>query len=237
MRELTYENQGMKIEQIRVVGWENAVIGMRLPMNSEAQSDSGKGADGEFVLGDKDKDLMIRLAKAGTDHSKVLRMIHVSALVKMPMTWWAHYDTYKVGTVAISRSRMHKLTSRILDHDDFFVEEWNETHELILNKINEHILLAQKHKENNDTINANIEWRRALDLLPMTYCQQRIIDLNYQVLLNILGSRYKVERLSLEWNFFCEAFLNTLPWLNQIYDATKNKRSLTTEEFAALPKK
>jgi hypothetical protein len=237
MRELTYENQGMKIERVQVTNWENAIIGMRLPMNSEDQSDSIVNKQGDFELGPKDKDLMIRLAKAGTDHSKVLRMIHVSALVKMPMTWWAHYDTYKVGTVAISRSRMHKLTSRILDHDDFFVEEWNETHELILNKINEHILLAQKHKENNDTINANIEWRRALDLLPMTYCQQRVIDLNYQVLLSILGSRYKVERLSLEWNFFCEAFLDILPWLNQIYDATKHKRSLTTEEFIAMSKK
>jgi hypothetical protein len=241
-----YMNQGMRITRIMTSGWENAILGMRLPMNSEHLSDStyniplGSDKD-QFILldsgydiGPKDQDLIIRLAKAGTDHSKVLRMIHVSALVKMPMTFFKHYDTYKVATTAISRSTMHKgVGKELLTKDDFYVEEWNNEQDIMLETLNK---LQIQHNNATDQTEKRKIWRRLIDALPMCYCQERLIDLDYQTLLAILGSRYQVEKLSPEWNFFCEAFLKDCPMLERLYEATKHKRTMTTEEFTAISK-
>ena len=230
------KNQGMNITGIRVFGIEHAILGMRYPLNSEKNSDTFLDNDGFVVVGPKDLDLLIRLSKAGTDHRKVLRMINVYASVKMPFTWWAHYDTYKVGTTAISRSRMHKLTERLLRRDDFYVEEWDDSNKMVMDNINNHIDQALTFKEVQEPKNAKYHWRKALDALPMTYCQERMINLNYEVLLNILGSRYKVEKLAPEWDFFCQHFIDNCMHLEEIYDAVKHKRSLTTGEFNAKSK-
>lgn len=228
-----WTKQGMRVSQVMTIGWQNAVIGMRLPMNSEAQSDSTETA-GRFVLGPKDKDLIIRLTKAGTDHSKVLRMIHVQALVKMPLTWWKHYDTYKVATTAISRSTMHKAVGgKSLTMDDFFFFQPELADKSLINKINS---LQELLKFSSSPDDKRIYWEQIIDLLPNAYCQERMIDLNYQTLLAILGSRYSVEKLDEPWNFFCEAMIMECPHLGDIYDAVKHKRSMTTLEFEAMKK-
>jgi len=229
MNTKVFADQGMKVQRINVTGWENAIYGMRLPMNSEAQSDSTINLYHEFLLGDKDKNLMIRLAKAGTDHSKVLRMIHVSALVKMPLSWWKQYDTYKISTTAISRSTMHRgIGGQKLTKNDFFVLAPDFFNYSIIDSLNK---LQEQMKATEDQEQKRIIWERIIDLIPTSYCQERMLDLNYQVLLNILGSRYQVEKLDKPWNFFCESFLHTCPHLQDLYDAVKHKRSLTTEEF------
>lgn len=234
---MKYQKQGMHISDIEVSNWKNAVKGMRYPLNSDFKSDSFIDNHVGFVLGPEDANLIIRLSKAGTDHRKILRMIKVSASVQMPMNWWIHYDTYKVGTVAISRSRMHRLTQRLLTKNDFYVEEWDDENQRTMDVINEYIDCAQTMKEIKDTDKAQYYWRKALDSLPMTYCQERMIDLNYEVLINILGARYKVERLSSEWDFFCQAFLDYCPQLKEIYEAVKSKRTMTTDEFNKMSKK
>lgn len=66
-----------------------------------------------------DHDLMMRLAKAGPEHAKYRRMIVVYADVTAPLYWWAEYDTYKVGTVANSCSKMHKLLHKPFETSDF----------------------------------------------------------------------------------------------------------------------
>lgn len=234
----------MKITKIRTFGWEGAIEGMRYPKNSEAQSDSGYFINncpdpkfntpqyhnlGEFKVGPKDLDLILRLTKAGKDHRKVLRMIHVQASVDMPMTWWAQYDTYKVGTVANSRSRMHKFGSKYLSIEDFTISKETESFiQPIINTINE---LINKYTNESDPIIKKIYWKTALDLLPQSYNQERMIDLNYEVLISILGSRYRVEKLSTEWNYFGDCFLEACPYLNEIFEAVKKQRSMTTQEF------
>ena len=98
----------IKIENTKVEGWEQAIRGMRNPLNSWEKSDSlfyngerdghseyrtilGKIASGwhdekaEFILGPNDKDLMERLAKAGKDHAKYRRMITVTADIIAPL--------------------------------------------------------------------------------------------------------------------------------------------------------
>ena len=232
---MVFVQQGMKICKIETMGWKNAITGMRYPMNSELQSDSLVDSSILVKLGDKDLDLMKRLAKAGTDHSKFLRMIHVSASVRMPFSWWKQFDTYKIATTAISRSTMHRgVGKELLTRDDFYTEQWREENQYILDKINDiqqQILKAEQDK--NIKLKKQL-WRRLMDVLPLTLCQERMIDFNYQVLLNILGSRFQVEKLSQEWDFFCNAFLTCCPYLKEFYDTTKHKRSLTTEEFKKL---
>lgn len=136
----------LKIEKEKVVGLEVAVRGMRNPMNSWEQSDSGYCAEYDecdkcpafdisnrkclygniaslheepFAIGPKDFDLMERLRAAGTDHRKFMRMIVVYWDITAPLYWWKEFDTYKVGTVANSCSTMHKIHAKEFTLDDF----------------------------------------------------------------------------------------------------------------------
>lgn len=124
----------LKVENVEVLGWEHAIRGMRNPKNSWAKSDSGTKCPygkekccGEcqqnFCIGPNDKQLMMSLRNAGTDHRKFMRFIDVYMDITAPLYWWKEFDTYKVGTVASSCSTMHKLTAKELTLDDFSHED------------------------------------------------------------------------------------------------------------------
>ena len=136
----------LKIEETEVVGWKAAIRGMRNPMNSWDQSDSGHCQKdlardcvtcvhrdtgysactaGHFDVGPRDYDLMTRLRNAGTDHRKFMRMIEVYVDITAPLYWWKEFDTYKVGTVANSCSTMHKIAAKEFTLDDFSYEHLN----------------------------------------------------------------------------------------------------------------
>lgn len=72
-----------------------------------------------FMIGPNDLDLMTRLRNAGTDHRKFMRMITVYLDITAPLYWWSEYDTYKVGTVANSCSKMHKMLAKPFEMNDF----------------------------------------------------------------------------------------------------------------------
>lgn len=115
----------IKLENTEVVGWEAAIRGMRNPMNSWEKSDSIFIEDGEYHditgprIGSNDHDLMMRLASAGPVHAKYRRMIVVYVDILAPEYWWSEFDTYKIGTVANSCSKMHKLLERPFEMNDF----------------------------------------------------------------------------------------------------------------------
>ena len=129
----------IKIENVKVTGFEDTIRGMRNPMNSWAKSDSGicKGGDdgigcthcadyicdhefdGEFHIGVDDYKLMLNLARAGSVDGKYRRMIVVYMDITAPLYWWKEFDTYKVGTVANSCSTMHKIHAKEFTRDDF----------------------------------------------------------------------------------------------------------------------
>ncbi len=199
----------LKVEIIDVSGIFGAMIGMRYPKNSEKEGDSLSFSD----IGIKDRELLLRLTKAGRDHRKTLRMIHVQASVLMPISWWIQYDTYKVATVANSRSRMHKMGSRLLTEEDFYVEHWTKAMSYVLEELNKDIIIWQQVKD-------KAAWRRVIDLLPMSYMQERMIDLNYETLLSILESRYN-EKLRGEWRFFCDSFLASCVFLRELWESLK----------------
>ena len=119
----------IKLKNTDVYGFEAAIRGMRNPWNSWEKSDSYstyiedehtlQRAPFEFFVGENDLALMKKLVSAGTDHSKFMRMINVTCDITAPMYWWAEYDTYKVGTVRNSCSKIHKLLSRPFEMSDF----------------------------------------------------------------------------------------------------------------------
>lgn len=127
----------IKIENVEVLGWEHAIRGMRNPMNSWDKSDSHECEGScdycefwrldercnhkkdDFIIGPNDLALMKKLAKAGTDHRKFMRMIVVYLDITAPLYWWKEFDTYKVGTVANSCSTMHKIHAKTFTWDDF----------------------------------------------------------------------------------------------------------------------
>ena len=107
------------ISKVSVYGFQEAIRGMRNPMNSWDKSDSkvlhtnqtfrlgderiymDHSVNG-YIVGPKDKQLMKNLCKAGPDHRKFMRMIVVYVDITAPFYWWKEFDTYKVGTVANS---------------------------------------------------------------------------------------------------------------------------------------
>lgn len=123
----------LKVENVEVLGWGHAIRGMRNPKNSWAKSDSGPECPygkekccGEcqqnFCIGPNDKQLMMALRNAGTDHRKFMRMITVYLDITAPLYWWKEFDTYKVGTVANSCSTMHKIAAKEFTLEDFSCE-------------------------------------------------------------------------------------------------------------------
>lgn len=82
----------MNIEMIRdPQGFDQAIMAMRNPMDSWAKTDSewnlSSNTEPYFTIGDKDKELSIKLQKAGPEHCKHLRMIYVWADITAPRYW------------------------------------------------------------------------------------------------------------------------------------------------------
>ena len=226
------------IENPKIYGLEATIRGMRNPMNSWDKSDSGycdilddpyqEILENSFRVGEKDHDLMLRLAKAGPVDGKFRRMITVSLDITAPLYWWKEFDTYKVGTVANSCSTMHKIHAKEFALDDFSREhlidfatdcyfEVNEygakmifdpkdTLVLIINMLNKarDLFLETKDKK---------YWWQMIQLLPSSYNQKRTVLLNYEVLSNIYKHR-KDHKLD-EWRLFCE-WIETLPYSDVI---------------------
>lgn len=145
----------LKVENVEVLGWEHAIRGMRNPKNSWAKSDSGPECPygkekccGEcqqnFCIGPNDKQLMMALRNAGTDHRKFMRMITVYLDITAPLYWWKEFKTYRAGKrfgddepdiiddgyleydiEMNSCSTMHKIADKEFTLDDFSHEHLN----------------------------------------------------------------------------------------------------------------
>ena len=216
-------------ENTSIYGWEAAIRGMRNPLNSWDKSDSGYCNDkldkcerytvcnvmGKFCVGNNDLELMKRLVKSGTDHSKFMRMINVTVDITAPLYWWAEYDTYKVGTVRNSCSKMHKIHSKEITLDDFSFEDFEvEDGEIFLSDCFKNVvadceMLRKKFVETGD----KKYWRGLIQLLPESYNQRATVQLNYAVLRNMYHSR-KNHKLDC-WRTFCE-WIETLPYAKEL---------------------
>lgn len=206
---------------------EFIIEGMRNPMNSWDKSDSrvcnymSKGycdacekqdncatcrEETDFYLGGMDEELMQRLANAGTDHRKFMRMMPVYVRITAPLYWWKEFDTYKVGTVANSCSTMHKIQAKEFKLEDFSHEHMDIASETCLETTIGYLnLFRQSFLENHD----KDIWWQMIQLLPSSYNQTRNVMMNYEVLANIYNSR-KDHKLD-EWREFCK-WIETLPY-------------------------
>lgn len=197
----------MKFENTKTFGFENAIIGLRLPMCKDFAEARAKSKFGDIDNDGKDLDLMQRLIKAdektsGQPNSKFLRMIHAQVAITAPMYFWSELDTYKVGTVTNSTSKMHKLASYPITQECFEKPIQENT----LNYLEELRVLF------NETKNKEY-WRTLLINLPVSWLQTRMFDCNYQTLRNIYHQRFN-HKLT-EWKDFCK-WAETLPYAKLI---------------------
>ena len=160
----------IKLERTDVMNFENAIRGARNPMNSWNRMDSFYDEDGNFVMGENDRDLAKRLVKAGNDHRKFIRQIFVSVDITAPLYWWKEYDTYKVGTVANSTSTMHKITSKPFSIDDFSCDRMNDDTVKQMENVIAH--LEKLRLEFLETKDKTI-WYSIIQFLPSSYNQMR----------------------------------------------------------------
>ena len=141
----------MKFERSNTYNWENAMHGLRHPMESYAKGDTMwyedtveneykcgnealavDSANGRFLgIGPNDMDLAQRMIKAGNPNDKFLRQIFVSVDITAPLYWWKEMDTYKVGTVANSTSTMHKLASTPITLDCFETDDYQPNLDIV----------------------------------------------------------------------------------------------------------
>lgn len=254
----------VKIENYEVLGWEHAIRGMRNPLNSWDKSDSewsycgGTEAEGyveavqmgcedegyAYDIGPNDKDLMMRLRNAGTDHRKFMRMLVIYVDITAPLYWWKEFDTYKVGTVANSCSTMHKIADKEFTLEDFSHEHlsnFSSHPEKVLDPLS---ILKSTIVTLNSCRHEYLEtedkffWWQMIQLLPSSYNQKRTVMLNYEVLANIYKSR-KNHKLD-EWHQFCD-WITSLPFSELITGAMPEigkwllKPETAKEDWPATP--
>lgn len=214
--------------------------GSRNPYNSWAKSDSefynvdnvvveDRYKIGTFTIGPNDLDLACRLIKAGPEHAKFLRMIHVQMDITGPLYWWKEMDTYKVATVTNSCSTMHKIAAKEFTLDDFscehlvsrakdkfedIIEELNHYRSLYLNGGNDY--WTDSDDEDYCPKDKRIWWQ-IIQLLPSSYNQLRTWDGSMQTILSILKQR-KGHKLD-EWEQFRQACFENIPYCKEFYEA------------------
>lgn len=261
----------IKIEHVVLASPEQMkfiVEGIRNPMNSWAKSDSqvcnymSKGycdacekqdncatcrEETDFYLGGMDEDLMQRLANAGTDDRKFMRMMPVYARITAPLYWWKEFDTYKVGTVANSCSTMHKIQEKEFTLKDFSTEHLFYPYSLYFN---DDIIALNECREKYLETKDKRYWWQMIQLLPSSYNQTRNVMMNYEVLANIYKSRknhkldeWKVHKTPEEHKFrnkdfasgewgFCD-WIETLPYSDLITQSSA-KTDANTEIIDAM---
>ena len=240
----------VKVEDIETMGWRKAIKGMRNPLNSWNKMDSqycneytdcGEcpiynldnyvscsekicSNNNDFVLGPNDLELSLRLIKAGPEHRKFLRMIHVQMDITGPLYWWKEMDTYKVATVANSCSTMHKIHAKEFEVDDFSCERLlpypsKETMDTVIASLNSARLC---YLECQDPITKKDWWWQLIQLLPSSYNQLRTWDGNMETILSILHQRAH-HKLDTDWDPFRQACFDNIPYCKEFYEAMYGK--------------
>lgn len=133
----------------------------------------------------------------GGGHDKFLRMITIHADITAPLYWWKQFDTYKVGTTALSESTMHTLMKTKLDQSRFE------------DPINPLYLFYLRHLQKKG------HFHNLNNALPQGFLQRRIVCMNYAVVNNILEHREN-HKLP-QWRKFCSALRSQLSYKNLLF--------------------
>ena len=249
----------IKIENLKVYGFEPAIRGMRNPMNSWARSDSDFNVECRTctdstqdcdtcpvainvckdLLGHNDLDRAISLAKGGPVHAKYRRYIDVYVDITAPLYFWKEFDTYRVGVCPNptdiemnSCSTMHKITAKEFTLDDFSCEHLSiESMEILYDTI----LGLNKYRTaylNTDACDTKKDiWWQIIQLLPSSYNQKRTLKLNYEVLSNMYEFRsdHKLD----EWRILMEFFKKHCPY-SEIFTTNSSESKINSAVKNAL---
>ena len=114
----------IEIQLLEIAGFASALKALHLPFGKKCDSyveaqnydcfdvlspDIERlGGDWRVFVSNHDKDLLMRLVKAGDEHAKVVRGIVAWLDINAPRYWWAEFDTYRIGREQLaSESTMH----------------------------------------------------------------------------------------------------------------------------------
>lgn len=205
----------MKFENTEVWGFEHALRGMRNPKNSWNKSDSYYEYDNQkdcvtkdtnFVIGENDMKLAQTLIKAGSEHRKFMRQIFVSVDITAPLYWWAEYDTYKVGTVANSTSKMHTITNNSITLDCFEIDDYekdlfmyyehSDVKDMVTDIVRNCETLRQRYLETKD----KRYWKELIRWLPESWLQKRTVTMTYENLLAMCSKGQRRFHKLNEWS-------------------------------------
>ena len=201
----------IKIEYTDVYGWIPAIRGARNPMNSWNQSDTSYGTGETSVeVGPRDLDLLRRLANAGPDHGKYLRMIVVYCDIVAPLYWYKEMDTYRMGVEKNSCSTMHKIHSKKFEVRDFSHDKLSL---LGLNMLQFIVDQLEANRAKFLETKDKRYWWQLIQLLPSSYNQRRTYMFSYAALRNIYHAR-KNHKLD-EWRDFCR-WVESLPYASEL---------------------
>lgn len=211
----------MEIKTLEVVGFKPSLIGLRAPYKSYNKSDTDfTQNDGEnFQIGDADKDLAMRLCRAGRNHRKHMRMWYVYADITAPRYWWSEFDTHTLGVVKNSESTIHTLYKEDID-ESLFEFDFNDAPgcaKSAMSAVFDALKELQACFKNAQTADEKNRYRRIMkQILPESFLQRRCVCMNYESLRHMYEER-KNHRLP-EWSdVFCE-WVKTLPYNEFIVD-------------------
>lgn len=216
----------MIFSNTEVWGFEHAIRGARNPMNSWGKSDSKwvdiaplyEPAEFKYIIGSNDMALLQRLIKAGPEHRKFMRQIMVSVDITAPQYWWAEFDTYKVGTVANSTSKMHKLATTPITLDYFETDDYKEitfgigeiqSPDMIIDYCEK---LRQKYLETKD----KKYWKELIRWLPESWLQTRTVTMNYENLLGMCSKGQRRFHKLTEWSDSFIKWARSLPYSQEL---------------------
>ena len=209
----------IKLERTSVMNFENALRGMRNPMNSWDKSDSVFSP--ALCIGPNDLSLAQCLVGAGSDDRKFLRQIFVSVDVTAPLYWWKEMDQYRIAVTSNSTSTMHKIHAKAFSRDDFSCDRMSDIALTCLDQVIEVLEeRRQKYIETKDTA----YWHDMIQLLPTSYNQMRTCTLNYENLINIYYAR-RYHKLP-EWHVYCD-WIASLPYAKELITSLRDKTELS----------
>ena len=211
----------LKFENTEVWGFNHALRGMRNAYESWDKSDSywdfPEHPD-RYIIGKNDLELCQKLIRAGSEHCKFMRMIHVAVDTDMPRYWWSEADTYHFNTKN-SCSTMHRLLNNTNPIQLSMFVSCNEDKEWWEDTIKRLEDLRLEYKKIQTTTKdpkaMNRLLIRAKRMLPEGFLQMRTLDTTYAELRNMYFQR-RHHPLKNEWGeAFCD-WVEYLPYAKEL---------------------
>lgn len=202
----------MKVILLSRTGFNEALLGIYLSYHRIEDPNEQTCTTLEQLIFDNYKhfkELSDKLLKAGSPHDKFSRAININIFLNAPTYFLLQFDTYKVGTTSQSESKMHTLLKYPISYDMFeYIPEYlgtNVQKNANTTGIPEELMnLLTKTQEKKD-------FATLLRILPMSFLQSRIVNLNLAVLRNMYKWRH--DHKLKEWHMFLDYLKKEMPYI------------------------